>query len=73
MYAEMKMHPRASHKVYENGCVQFDYHGFEISIAADGEDVAVFGLPFSPMYFSQSSGLMDAILSAKEAIDSYVG
>lgn len=39
--APILMDPRATHKVYTNGCVKLPYKGYIISIGADGYDVCV--------------------------------
>ncbi len=69
-FNELVLDSRAKHRVFANGCVKFIYNGNEISIAADGEDIQVFG-PSGEWCIPLYGDLMDGILSAKELIDTY--
>lgn len=38
-WAAIKMDPRATHQIFGNGAVHFDFHGWTISVASDSDSV----------------------------------
>ena len=63
--------PRADHRCYSRGfgtCVKWQYKGYELSLAMDGQDTRVFDANDNIVFITSGTHI-ESIMRAKDTID----